>query len=532
MNLTKLAALKKEVTLYPHQERAVNRPGDSVIFAHAVGSGKTLSGLARFERLKEEGKAKKALVVVPASLRDNFGKEGVGKFTDSSFAMIGNKQETKKGEGYGAIDPNADYNILSYEMFRKDPEGILAASGADTIIADEFHRGKNEGTMTTDSLKQLKGKYNHFIGLTGSVVSNGISDVQPLVDIASGGEHRLGETKKEFDKTYLKRDSSKKYRDLHPSRRPIVGFSKEKELRKELGGYVDYVDYDDVKDLAKMPDKLVNITKVPLTKEQVSIYKGLLKDQPAVRKMVLNKRVETLKDEEAAKAFSKLVESRKLMNSVGSVKPGISLSESAEMTPKTKRLLDDLTTHLNETPDGQAVLLSHLITGGHDVLEQGLKDRDISYGKFLGKGNDGVTETSRQQDVEDYKNRKKRVMLISAAGGEGVSLNDTTWEGVLDPHYNPEKMNQMEARGIRSNGLSHRPKEERAVEVNRYLATMPKTLGLFKSRYRTPDELMYDIAQNKDQQNQRLLRLLKEEQSKQKLSKQAATLNLAAFALV
>ena len=515
--LAKFAALNDDVRLYPHQERFVNKKEPSVIAAHGVGSGKTLSGIARFEKLKDEGNANKALVVAPAGLRDNFGAKGVEKFTNSKYRIIGNKQELKKNENpnYGNVDPQADYNILSYEMFRKNPQKYLKESGADTIIADEFHRGKNEGTITTEALKQLKGQYNNFIGLTGSVVSNSISDVQPLVDIASGGKSKLGESKKEFEEQFLKRNQSKAYRGLHEKRKPIIGFQREPELRKELSRYLDYVDYDDIKDLANMPDKNVEIHKVPISKEQAKIYKGLVNDNPSVKKMITNKRIETMKDEEAAKAFSQLIESRKLMNSIGSVVPGMELSESARLTPKTNRILDDLTEHLETTPDGQALLFSHLINGGTDTLEAGLKDRGIEYGKFLGKGNRGVTEAARQKDVNDYNNRDKRVMIVSSAGGEGLSMNDTTWEGVLDPHYNPEKMNQMEARGIRSGGLSHRPKDEREVMINRYIATMPKTFGIFPSRYKTPDEFIYQIAQNKDQQNQLLFNLLKDEQKRQ-----------------
>lgn len=515
--LAKLAALNEDVKLYPHQQRFVDKKENNVIAAHGVGSGKTLSAIARFEKLKGEGRANKALVVAPAGLRDNFGSQGVGKFTNSKYRMVGNKQElsNRNNKTYGKVDPNADYNILSYEMFRKNPAGYLKDSGADTIIADEFHRNKNEGTQTTDSLKALKGQYNNFIGLTGSVVSNSISDVQPLVDIASGGNSIVGASKKDFEKDFLKRNQSKAYQGLNEKRKPVIGFNRERELQRELGKYIDYVDYDDIKELANMPDKNIEIHKVPISKDQAKIYKGLLNDNPNVKKMIMNKRIETLRDEEAAKAFSALIESRKLMNSVGSVRPGISLEESARITPKTKSLLDDLSEHLQETPDGQAILFSHLINGGTDTLEAGLKDRGIEYGTFLGKGNKGVTEEMRQQNIRDFNDRKKKVMVISSAGGEGLSLNDTTWEGVLDPHYNPEKMNQLEARGIRSGGLSHRHKDEREVDVNRYLATMPKTFGIFPSRYKTPDEFIYEIAQNKDRQNQLLFNLLKEEQRRQ-----------------
>jgi hypothetical protein len=75
-------------------------------------------------------------------------------------------------------------------------------------------------------------------------------------------------------------------------------------------------------------------------------------------------------------------------------------------------------------------------------------------------------------------------------------------------------MNQMEARGIRSHGLSHRPKEQRVVQVNRYLATMPKTLGVFKSSTKTPDEFIYEISKNKEKQNKMLYDLLKKQDAK------------------
>jgi hypothetical protein len=356
--------------------------------------------------------------------------------------------------------------------------------------------------------------YKNHIALTGSLISNSPADVQPLVDVVTGGNHTLGKSKDDFEKTWVKRNNAGPYKKLKGARKPMTGFKNPKALGKELHKYVDYVDYDDVKDFAAMPGKNVTEVKVPLSKDQTKIYKDLMRDNPAVRKLIKTKRLETMKSDEQAQAFNKLIEARKLMNSVGSVVPGINLSQSAKMTPKTKKLLDDVENHIKTTPDGQAIAFSHLINGGIDVLDQGFKDKGIKPGKFIGKGKMDVSEASRQQDARDYIKRKKRVMLISGAGAEGVSLGNTTFEGVLDPHYNPEKMNQMEARGIRSHGLSHRPKEQRVVQVNRYLATMPKTLGVFKSSTKTPDEFIYEISKNKEKQNKMLYDLLKKQDKK------------------
>jgi hypothetical protein len=514
----KFAALNKDVHLYPHQEQSVNRPDGSVIYAHGVGSGKTLTGIARFERMKSQGKASKALVVVPAGLRDNFSTQGVKKFTDSKVNVIGNKAEISSGQ-YHNIDPTADYNVISYEIFRSNPEKYIRESGADTVITDESHRGKNEYTATANALKETRGLYKNYIGLTGSVVSNEIADVLPLVDVASGGKHNLGKNKETFTKKYLRRSTDEKYKGLPEKRIPVAGFNNKKALGDELSKYVDYLDVDDVRDVAKIPKEDLNLVKVPVSKTQARIYRDLLHDDKKVRAMVTAKRLEIFKDEEVAKAYNKMIEARKLMNSVGSVHPGISLKESSRLTPKTKKLLDDLQSHLNDTPDGQALVFSNLINGGTDVLEAGLKDRHIDYGRFIGKGNKGITEEGRQQDISDYNKRKKKVMVISGAGGEGISLNDTTWEGVLDPHFNPEKMKQMEARGIRAHGLSHRNPEDRVVKVNRYMATMPKTFGLFKSRYRTPDEFIYEVAQHKDKQNKLLFDLLKKNRRDNQMNK-------------
>jgi len=505
-SLEKAAALNSDIKLYPHQQRVVDNPNTSMVVAHGVGSGKTLTSIAKFEKMKETGQASRALVVVPAGLRKNYGDSGVGKFTNSTYNVIGNSAERSSGHA-GDVNPKADYNIISYEMFRRNPEHYIQAAGADTVILDEVHRTKNEGTATSEALRRVRPLYKNHIGLTGSLVSNSVSDLQPLVHIATNGQHSLGKNKAEFDQKWIIRDPSRKYRDLHPSRIPIKGFRDPKSLGKELNKHIDFLSSEEAQVLADMPGKRVNVVKVPLSHQQSKLYRRFLEDDKSVAKMIKTKRLETIKNDEAAAAYNKLTEARKLMNDVSAFSPGMSLEDSAKNSPKTKRLLDDLEKHLQTNPEGQGIVLTNLIRGGADIVGTGLKQRNIPSGHFLGKGVPGITEESRQADVEAFKKRRKRAIVVSPAGGEGLSLGDTTWEGVLDPHFNPERMNQMEARGIRSGGLKGRP--DRNVEVNRYISTMPKTLGIFKSKIKTPDEFVYEIAQNKAVQNQKIYDLMK-----------------------
>ena len=514
----KTAALRPDVRLNEFQKNLLEYSGDNVVVAHGVGSGKTLSSIAKFEKMRGEGKAKKALVLTPAAIRANYDEDGVRKFTDSKANVIGSKSEISSKK-YKGVDPNADYNIMSYEMFIRDPARYIKESGADTVIKDEGHRARNTSTKLAKSLKAVRPLYKNHMDLTGSIISNSPSDIWPLIDVATNGQHTLGKSKQDFEKRYIAR---KYIPGVSEKRMPIKGFKHKGELKDQLSGVVDYVDEDAAREVAHIPKKNLSVKKIPLSGEQKRLYELLLKESPKAKKLITQKRMETMTPEEISQGYNTLVETRKLMNSIGHIKPGVTLSDSARETPKTKALIDDAMTHLKDTPDGQAIAFSHLINGGIDVLQKGFQDRGQQPGLFVGKGNqlDGkkITEESRQGAVKDFKNRKTRTMLISGAGAEGVSLGNTTWEGVLDPFYNPEKMNQMEARGIRAYGLNHRKPEDRQVQVNRYLATMPKKFGILKDSRMTPDEFIYEIAQNKDKQNQVFRDLLNEVQ-KEKFKK-------------
>ena len=53
--LEKNAAMRPEVKLNPHQQRVVDNPATSQIIAHGVGSGKTVTSIAKFEKMKADG---------------------------------------------------------------------------------------------------------------------------------------------------------------------------------------------------------------------------------------------------------------------------------------------------------------------------------------------------------------------------------------------------------------------------------------------------------------------------------------------
>ncbi len=127
--------LKSSVKLKTHQadfaKTVLENPTKGHIAAHGTGTGKTISAIATFEKLKGEGKAKRVLVVAPAGLRENF-HGSVEKFTNSKSVIVSNAK--------APVDDSVEYVVTSYAAFRRDPQSFIDAYGPDTIIADEFHR--------------------------------------------------------------------------------------------------------------------------------------------------------------------------------------------------------------------------------------------------------------------------------------------------------------------------------------------------------------------------------------------------------
>lgn len=472
--LTKIAktdgipGLKPGVTLYAHQREAIdklNQRNGSLLFSHPVGSGKTLTSIAAFESLRAQKKATRALVVVPASLRNNYLENGVKKFTNATGAIFGNSQEIDAGTHVSLDTPDKDarYHIVSYDMYRKNPQQYITAAGADTVIYDEIHKAKNEGVKVTEAIKAARPFHKNFIGLTGSIVSNTPADIVPLVDAMTNGSHVLG-SKTTFESRFIQtNDKGEK-----TVRNQAV-------LRALLQPYVHHVDPLSLGQNA--PKKIVEEVRVEMSPFQSQLYRYVTNQLDPLTKLKLKAGVSNLNNAALSNIFSKLIKLRQVSNSIQTMDASVSLADSAESTPKIKRILDDVQEHLRETPDGQAVVHTNLIQGGVDVLTAGLKARGIEHALFIGKGNAGVTEATRQSGVQDYRDGKKRVIVLSAAGGEGLDLPNTTFMAMTDGHFNPEKINQAEARGIRAGGQAHRNPDKRQVVVKRYVSVLPNDAG-------------------------------------------------------
>lgn len=497
--------MKDFVKLYPHQADFVGAvgklpEGGGIIAAHGTGTGKTISSIAAFEDLKNSGKAARALVIAPAGLRGNFLEKGVNKFTDSKGMVVTNPDQV--------VPDDVEYVITSYAAFRNNPDGFLQNYLPDTVIADEFHRAGNPGGKTNKALRRASEVVPRFMGLTASISQNDPSDIAPLMDIATGGKAPEAVRNKKKFKTRYTRKQQMQQRGVFGGKTYEKRMVRQPELEALLGKTVHYL--EDL-DADKKPAKDVETVEVDMSGDQMKAYRLSMKGiDPKIRAKIAEGL--PVEQKEALNIFTKLIRARQVSNSLHTHIPNMTLEQAAEATPKVKRLLDDAQAHIQEAPDAQIIMYSNFVKGGVDVIEAGLKARDIPYGVFSGKGNKGVTEASRQQAVKDYQDGKIKVILITGAGAEGLSLGNTTMVQLADGHYNPERISQAEARGIRAKGLSHRPKEKRRVAVKRYVSIIPKNfwqkITFQKQKEKSVGQWVYTTAAKKERTNKQLREVL------------------------
>jgi len=507
----KSAALREKYSPLPHQQEAIKQFVDNngeIILAHSTGSGKTASALFCFESARKLGAAHNALVVVPTGLRTNFAEKGVKKFTDDAVQVFGNKQEVSDGShvDFQTADKTIPYSVVGYELFRQAPHKYMEASGADTLIVDEVHKARDTKGVNFKALMLARAMATNFIGLTGSVVSNKPSDIIALMTLSAG--YPIAGSQTEFEKRYMSIIGSRE--GFLGGKKDITVIIRPSEIQQRFGKLVNFVSHEDLErtNPTLFPKKQVSEVLVEMSDEQKDLYNYAMGQLPFITRYKIEHNI-PMDKREAQTVFGKIIRARQVSNSIATMGT-VSLEEAADRTPKIKKVLDDAQEHLQTTPDGQVVMYSNLVNGGIDVLAAGLKKRGISFGVFIGKGREvggnKVQEETRQAGVSDYLEGKLRVLLVSEAGAEGLDLKNSTMVQMVDGHFNPEVIQQAEARGVRAKGLEDRPQENRVVIIKRYKSVMPK-VGFLRSLFgggkkHTTDQWIYDVAAGKDVLNE------------------------------
>ena len=473
--LAKSADLKPNVELQPHQEEVVDsfQKHPRLLLYHGLGTGKTLSSLAA-----ADSRDQPYIVSLPASLRDNFRKE-VSKFTNDPQPEIRSYTELGLGRPFDQSAP--------------------------TFILDEAHRLRNPATGAYQGAAAQAAKSPNLLLLTGSPVVNHPTDLASMISLLRN---------KPMSPTMFA-DRFIAEKPVYPPlwRRWLLGqktpgvelsLKNEGELKRILDGHVSYVPSRNPEGVRVNEEDV----HVPLSPEQQTINRSLLRKQAPNFLWKLRTGF-PLSKEEAIRLSAFLTGLRQVSLSTTPFQRNKDPDKAFSQSPKLQQAMRDLQEELKD-PNRKVLAYSNFIDAGLGPYEAALRKANIPASVFHG----GLAASARRKALADYNAGRTRALLLGPAGAEGISTKGTNLIQILDPHWHDSRSRQAIGRGLRFDSHEDLPDELKDVKIRRYLTESKdpkwwqKALGY--KRYRTADEILSQLASDKERLNEEFRQVLRD----------------------
>lgn len=446
--LSKECVKRSKMKLYDYQNRVVDSVDSNrgTIVVHSVGAGKTLTAVAVGECFLEKNPKGKVIAILPKSLVDNFKKELQAAYGDATLDR---------------------YIFITHNKFARDAKnGRMRLPIRDNlVIIDELHNYRTKISpkhvaeyrlrRTKENKKRLPSSYfvcealkpaAKVLGMTATPFVNDIHDLLTIVSIVKGEDIYMKATGKKL-LPLLKENSEGVFsfyeRDEHDPRFPSYTIHK-----------VEIV----------MPDdyfkKYIDIEKMESKFAQSNFSEAFLSNI------------------------------RTASNSI----------DNTNHSPKVRWVIDKVVSTVKN--GGKSVVYSSYIDSGINIIKELLEKEGIGVNFISG----AVSRERRTEIVQEYNTRKKPVLLITRAGGEGLDLKETTNVITLEPPWTGSGRNQIFGRAVR-NG-SHLGLDPRHQHVDCYILLMVKPrppVGYNekkdpKKMYKNPsgDKSVYHVAETKE----------------------------------
>lgn len=247
-------------TLRPYQKtgyawlKYMGSIGFGACIADDMGLGKTVQVLAYLEKMREENRNARVLLVVPASLLANWKKESE-KFTPGlDIDILHGRPASALNESLA--NRKAFLTVTTYGMASRIER--LKNITWDCIILDEAQAIKNPVTKQTRRIKELKGKMK--IAMTGTPIENNLTNLWSLFDFLNKGMLGSSDEFKKFCKNLG--ESQDGYARLKSIVAPFM-------LRRVK---------TDKSIISDLPEKIEKIDYTELSKKQTVLYRKTVMD--------------------------------------------------------------------------------------------------------------------------------------------------------------------------------------------------------------------------------------------------------------
>ncbi len=256
-NITELisySSIKKNLEYsLPHQPegalRILRDMNCTALLADEVGLGKTVTAGIVIRECIERGFVKRAIVLTPPSLVDQWVAELKEKFK-LDFKIIETEADWENNLVIASLDRVKTYNKKLHQFRHQKAHEIPW----DLLIVDEAHKLKDKSTVRWEFVDKIQKK--RFLILTATPFQNDLMELYNLLHLLKRGH--LG-TIKEFKKKFLFRGN--KRRPLNP-----------RDLKRRLDEAMVRRRRDET--IVNYKKRIPKIISVELTKEEYEAYEG------------------------------------------------------------------------------------------------------------------------------------------------------------------------------------------------------------------------------------------------------------------
>ena len=405
----KSASKKSAKTSTSQSTKQSSKPAsDSVVAASAESPEESTSPLLP------------TLLIVPTSVVGNWRHE-IEKFAPHLRVAIHHGTNRNRDEAsFQRLYGDYDVIITSFTLARKDNK-LLNAVEWHRIVLDEAQNIKNPKSAQTKAILKLQAR--HRLALTGTPVENRLMDLWSIFNFLNPGYlGKQAQFRKSFETPIQKHNDFRQSATLKKLVEPFI-------LRRMK------TDRTIIKDL---PDKVEQKVFCNLTKEQASLYQGVVKQ--------ITEELETAEGmSRRGLILSSLMKLKQICNH-----PRQFLQDGSDFTPERSHKLSRLTEMLSEAiEEGESMLVFTQFTEIGEALEHHLKHNYLLNTYYLHGGTPRKKRERMISEFQDPETEASVFILSLKAGGVGITLTKANHVFHFDRWWNPAVEDQATDRAFR-----------------------------------------------------------------------------------
>ncbi|MCK4997252.1 SNF2 helicase associated domain-containing protein [Candidatus Pacearchaeota archaeon] len=372
------------------------------ILADDMGLGKTVQTLSILQKIKDEEKNKKFLVIVPTSLVFNWRNE-IEKFTPGIKPYLHHGVSRAKGEKkFDKMIEDHDLIITTYGVLKNDL-ALFVNREFEYIILDEAHTIKNPLSVNARTVGALNGKRK--LAISGTPIQNNLIELWSLFEFLSPGYLGTYDGFKENFVIPIEKDKDK---------------NATANLKKMIDPFLLRRNKSNI--ATELPDKTEIVLKSDFNDDEAVIYQTW-KDHYSSE---INR---SIKDKGINKSRLKILEGLTKLRQV-CLHPKMVDPEYMGSSAKFDLLMMEVEKVLKE---GHKVLIFSSFVKMLNIVKEEFEHKGIKYSYLDG------SSINRERIVGEFQNSKEaRPFLISIkAGGVGINLTSADYVFIIDPWWNP-----------------------------------------------------------------------------------------------